>query len=124
MNADRAGAWGVELALRWLARGLSGALFLFWGAFFVAHLGWFADPARLPPAWVCLTVGLHFLMLLGFLVGWKWELPGALLVLAAAWPFFWVAAGPNFLLFAAVSSLPAVLWLACGLMTTRATRAA
>ena len=58
---------------RWAARILAAALVLFWGAFFVAHLAWFANPQQLPPPWVFLVVGLHFLMLVGLLVGWKWE---------------------------------------------------
>jgi hypothetical protein len=119
MNATRMSPGRLVVTLRWVARGLATALLLFWGAFFVAHLSWFAQPDQLPPLWVFLTMGLHLLMLAGLLVGWRWEVPGALLVLAAAVPFFWVSAGPNFFLFTAVTSLPAVLWLTAGLAEWR-----
>lgn len=107
-------------AIRWAARGLAVLLFLFWGQFFVMHLKeWFIDPDRLPPPRVFFIVGLHLALLVGYLAGWRWELAGALLVLAAAWSFFYFAAGPNFVLFASLSSLPALLWLLCALAATR-----
>jgi hypothetical protein len=98
---------------RWAARISAAALVLFWGAFFVAHLAWFADPQRLPPPWVFVLVGLHFLMLVGLLVGWKWELAGAVVALASSVPFFAAAAGRNFPLFALVTAVPSALWLYC-----------
>jgi hypothetical protein len=111
MNATHAATARDVLVLRWVARALSLALFLLWGAFFVEHLGeWFADPANLPPPYVFVMQGLHGLFLL---VGWRWELLGAGMVLATAVPFFWFAAGSNFLLFASVTCLPAALWLYC-----------
>jgi hypothetical protein len=110
------------LIARWAARGLAAALVLLWGAFFVHHaLEWFTNPAKLPPPFVFVMQGLHGLFLLGLLVGWKWEVPGAAMVLAAAVPFFWFAArGNNVLLFTAATSAPAILWLYCGLMTASA----
>jgi hypothetical protein len=114
MNASPSVPGRDVLALRWAARALSVVLFLLWGAFFVEHLReWFADPAHLPPPYVFAMQGLHGLFLLGLLVGWRWELLGAGMILAAAVPFFWFAAGSNFLLFASVTCLPAVLWLYC-----------
>ena len=95
------------------ARIWAAALVLFWGAFFVEHLAWFADPRRLPPLWVFLLVGLHFLMLAGLLAGWKWELAGAAVALASSVPFFAVAAGRNFPWFALVTAVPSALWLYC-----------
>jgi hypothetical protein len=103
----------LVVCARWAARISATALVLFWGAFFVAHLAWFANPQQLPPPWVFLVVGLHFLMLVGLLVGWKWELAGAVLALASEVPFFAVAAGRNFPLFALVTTVPSVLWLYC-----------
>jgi hypothetical protein len=90
---------------RWTARIGAAALALFWGAFFVEHLEWFADPQRLPPPWVFVVVGL--------LAGWKWELAGAIVALASSVPFFAVTAGRNFPLFALVTAVPSVLWLYC-----------
>jgi hypothetical protein len=100
-------------AARWAARLLGGCLALLWGAFLVEHLEWFADPRQLPPAWVTLTVGLHALMVLGLLLAWRWERLGAVLALGTAVPFFWVAAGRNFVPFVLVTALPPVLWLYC-----------
>ncbi len=108
-----AGGWTVGVA-RWAARLSAGCLFVFWGQFFVHHLvEWFADWRNLPPAWVIGLMGLHLLMLLGLVLGWRWELLGGVLVLAGAVTFFAVAAGRNFLLFTLVTVTPAVLWLYC-----------
>jgi hypothetical protein len=98
---------------RWAARLWAAALVLFWGAFFLEHLAWFAYPQQLPPPWVFVLMGLHGLMLVGLLAGWKWELVGAVLVLASSVPFFAVAAGRNFPWFALVTAVPSVLWLYC-----------
>ena len=103
----------VVSVARWAARIWASALVLFWGAFFVEHLAWFADPQRLPPSWVFLVVGLHFLMLVGLVIGWKWELAGAAVSLASSVPFFAVTAGRNFPLFALVTAVPSVQWLYC-----------
>src|SRR5262245_29561409 len=100
MSTDTVMGRRVVLVARWAARIWATALVLFWGAFFVAHLAWFADPQHLPPPWVFAVVGLHFLMLVGLLAGWKWELAGAVVALASAVPFFAVAAGKNFPWFA------------------------
>jgi hypothetical protein len=99
-------------------------LLLFWGAFFIEHLGWFMHPGSLPPPKVFLMQGLHLMMLLGFVIGWRWELAGGILILAGALPFFAFAAGERFLVFAAVTALPAALWIVNGLWTARQKRAA
>jgi hypothetical protein len=56
---------------------------------------------------------LHLAILVGLAVAWKWELAGSLVVIASSIAFFWQAAGPSFLLFTAVTCIPAVLWLCC-----------
>jgi hypothetical protein len=76
-------------------------------------LAWFADPQRFPPVRVFLLVGLHFLMLVGLLAGWKWELAGAVVTLASSVPFFAATAGRNFLYFALVTAVPSALWFYC-----------
>jgi hypothetical protein len=106
------GRRSVSIA-RWAARISAAALVLFWGSFFAAHLAWFANPQQLPPPWVFLVVGLHLLMPVGLLAGWKWEVAGALLALGSAAPFFAIAAGRNFLWFTLVTAVPSVLWLYC-----------
>jgi hypothetical protein len=113
MLADTVTGRRVVAVARWAARISAAALVLFWGAFFVEHLAWFADPQHLPPPWVFVVVGLHFLMLVGLLAGWKWEVAGAVVALASSVPFFAVAAGRNFPLFASVTTVPSVLWLYC-----------
>lgn len=118
MDATHPGSSRLVLTLRWSARILAAVLVYVWGGFFLHHLWeWFSDPANLPPPFVFVAQGLHLLFLLGLLVGWRWEVPGALLVLAGAVPFFWIAAGPNFLLFASVTCLPALLWVGCAILT-------
>ncbi len=101
----------VTLILRWTARLLGLLVFLFWGAFFVEHLAWFAHPSKLPPAAVFFGQTLHFLMLAGLILAWKWEIPGALLVLATSFIFFYSKAGENFLLFFGITAIPAILFL-------------
>jgi hypothetical protein len=103
-------AWWT-LGVRWLARLLAVGLVLFWGTFFVAHLSWFFTGEGLPPPEVFALQGLHLLLLVGLLAGWRWELAGGLLVLLASLTFFWFAAGSNFVLFAGVTSLPGLLWV-------------
>jgi len=98
---------------RWVARGWAAAVFLLWGAFFLEHLAWFADPRHLPPPRVLLLVGLHFLMLMGLLAGWRLELVGAVVTLTTAVPFFAVTAGRNFPWFTLVTVVPSALWLYC-----------
>jgi hypothetical protein len=100
--------------LRWIARIWGIALLLFWGAFFVEHLTWFADPHRLPPAFVFLMQGIHLAMLVGLVLAWRWELLGGTIVLVSSLAFFSQTAGANFALFFATSAVPAVMWIYCG----------
>ncbi|MFO0950228.1 MAG: hypothetical protein U0835_03575 [Isosphaeraceae bacterium] len=108
--------------IRWAARLLSLGLFFLWGAFFVEHLEWFTHPDRLPPPWVFGVVGLHLAMLLSLLAGWRYERLGGALLIATASLFFFLAAGRNAIPFAAVTSLPGVLWLICAGMEAGAGR--
>jgi hypothetical protein len=82
----------LTFAVRWIARGLSLALVLLWGAFFIEHLSWFGSPEK-PPLRVWLLVGLHFLMLVGYLVTLRWERTGSVIAGASAVTFFTLAAG-------------------------------
>ncbi len=103
----------IPLVIRWTARVLGFLVFLFWGAFFVEHLvEWFSDPSNLPPMRVFLMQGLHFLMLAGFIISWKWEIPGAVLIIAASGIFFFNASGGTggmFMLFWGITAVPAIL---------------
>ena len=100
---------------RWLARFLAGVFFLLWGSFFLHHLNeWYFNPVDRPPLWVTGLMALHFGLLVGLAMGWKWELAGGLLVLGCGIAFFglmgawkiWFLIGPTL--------LPGVLWLVVG----------
>ena len=99
---------------RWGARIASAILFVTWGAFFIDHLEWFTHPGEWPPPKVTALVALHLVMLLSLLVGWRWELLGAVLLLGSSTVFFAAAAaGWNVVLFTALTNLPTVGWLFC-----------
>jgi hypothetical protein len=105
--------------VRWVARVWAVILFLFWMLFFVEHLGGFAQPGEKTPARVWWLMALHLALLVGLAIGWRWELLGAGLVLVAGPLFFFLTAGKNALVFTVITSIPAVLWLICGLLAKR-----
>ena len=110
-NQARNCRWLIP-ALRWLARVWAGLLFLFWGAFFVEHTAeWFVRGGDWPPLDVSLLHAAHFVMLVGFITGWRWELLGGVLALGGAMLFFPQAGGKNATLFTLVSIGPAILWI-------------
>lgn len=109
----------TTLILRWTARLFGLLVFLFWGAFFLEHLSWFSHPSQLPSPTVFLINSLHFLMLTGLILAWKWEIPGASMVLIAAFVFFLYAAGRNFPLFFGVTAIPAILFITVSLLDRR-----
>lgn len=100
--------------VRWIARSWSIGLFLVWGAFFVEHLAWVADPHRLPPAPVLALLALHLGMLVSLVVAWRWETVGGAALLVTSLSFFSRAAGTNFVAYAGVTALPALMWMWCG----------
>jgi hypothetical protein len=100
--------------LRWIARVWGIALLLFWGAFFVEHLTWFADLQQLPAAFVFLMQAIHLAMLVGLVLAWRSELLGGTVVLVSSLAFFSQTAGANFALFFATSAAPALVWIYCG----------
>jgi hypothetical protein len=112
--------WPLARWLDWAGRIAALVLLLFWGQFFVAHLSWFADPGNLPPPRVFALQLLHLAFLVGLMLGWRWPLVGSAVLLLAAVPFFWFAAGSRFLPFAAVTSVPAALWVSARLAAARA----
>ncbi len=88
------------------ARAASLALFLIWGAFFIEHLVWFADPAAWPGPEVWLAQGLHLALLLGYLLSLFSERLGAALIAVGAVAFFGLTGGGDALTFTLVSLLP------------------
>lgn len=100
------------LSVRWVARLWAGALFLFWGAFFVEHLAeWFSNAAQAPPARVVALISMHGVFLVGLLIGWRWELVGGVMALIAGVSFFMQAGGANGPFFSLVSVIPAIAWI-------------
>src|SRR5262249_46020909 len=96
----------------WSGRLLAIGLVAVWGAFFVDHLEWFVHPSRgFPPARVWLLQLVHLVLLAGLLMLIRWQIPGSVLTVAAALVFFAAAAGPRFLLFFGVTTLPVALIL-------------
>ena len=98
-------------AIHLLARVVSAALLAFWGAFFLEHLWeWFIKPIpNTPPVSVWIGQVLHFLILVGLVIGFKWEAAGAAIVTVAS-ILFLVDKAPGFI---PVSILPALLYLYC-----------
>jgi hypothetical protein len=100
-------------------------LFLLWGAFFGEHaLAWFRDPAAMPPARVWLLQLCHLGLLIGYVIGWRWELTGGIVTQVTAVIFFAATAGPRAVSFIAVSAAPAVIWIVLGLKKTKDSLAA
>ncbi len=95
--------------LRWIGRTLAIAEFLLWGAFFIEHLGWFSDPSSAsPPAQVWFQQLAHLALLIGYLLIWKWERPGAIVILIGALTFFPFIGGPNTWWYALFAVSPAI----------------
>ena len=104
---------GILLILKWAARITAGIGFLFWGAFFVAHTGeWFINPlftqTQLPPFKVWVAQLLHLGFLVGYIIGFKWELIGGLLAVFSASAFFVLISVLGFLPW---TIIPGVLFL-------------
>jgi hypothetical protein len=97
--------------LRWIARLLAFALFVFWGLFFLEHIWeWFIRPyPQIPPPKVWVGQTLHFLILAGLVIGFRWELTGGLLTIIASVLFF-ADKAPLFIL---PTIVPAILYLYC-----------
>jgi hypothetical protein len=100
------------VGVRWLARLWAAGLFVFWGSFFLAHTAeWFFQPPAWPPLWVVALHATHLALLVSWIVGWRWELAGGALSLAAALIFFPQVAGKNAIPFLLVSIVPSLLWI-------------
>jgi hypothetical protein len=96
--------------LLWSGRALAVGFALFWGAFFVEHLGWFLHPGQgLPPPRVWFLQLTHAALLAGLVALLRWEVPGGLLTIAAALVFFAGAAGARFPVFFGATIVPVVL---------------
>lgn len=104
--------------IRWIAYVLGSLLFFFWGAFFLAHLiEWFINPLfrgeKMPSISIWVQNLFHLFMLLGFIIAFKYELFGGLLIVASAAVFFSLAKTSLSHLYFAVTIIPALLYIFC-----------
>lgn len=105
--------------IRWTARVWAAMILLGLMMFFLEHLGWFTRPGVRPPGRVWWVMALHLTLMIGLAVGWRWELPGAAIVLLSAPLFYYMTAGENGMAYSVLTMIPATLWLACGVLTKR-----
>jgi hypothetical protein len=98
----------LRLAALWTGRALSLLLFLFWGAFFVEHMGeWFmGHKGEYPPPRVWVAQALHGAMVVGFLLMVKWDRMGTVVMAAATIAFFALIGMSRFPWIAMVNLLP------------------
>lgn len=99
----------TKARMRWLARTLAIAEFLLWGAFFIEHITWFSDPGLAsPPQVVWVQQLAHLTLLIGYLLIWKWEKVGAIVIIIGALTFFPFMGGPNAWWFSLFAISPAI----------------
>ncbi len=105
----------------WTGRGLSLLLFLFWGAFFVEHMGeWFIAPKQgYPPPHVWVAQALHASILAGLLMMLRWDRVGTLLMAASTVAFFSVIGMNRFPWVALLNTLPLPFFLLYWRMSRR-----
>lgn len=110
------------IAVTWIARVFAILVFLLWGSFFVEHLiEWFLKPLpSTPPPAVWFGQLLHLLMLVGLIVVLRWPRAGAAIIITSALAFF-PRAGDNNALFTFITSLPALLLVACWYLSAKMT---
>jgi hypothetical protein len=85
--------------VRWGVRIWGTGVALFWGAFFIEHLNWFAPGREIAPLRVWLLQGLLGLVVLTLICGWRYERVGGTLALLASIVFFVAVAGSRAWLF-------------------------
>lgn len=102
--------------LRWLARLWATGLVLFWGAFLAEHLlEWIVRAETLPPTWVLSVMVAHFALVVGLVLGWRWEMLGGALVLVSASLLLPGHSEPRLApLFMLATIVPGGIWLALG----------
>jgi hypothetical protein len=110
--------------IRWTGRVLALGLFLFWGTSFVEHLqhGFLHSVKELPPVGVWLGYLANLTFLVGLVALWRWQLTGSILTILGTLSYFGGLAvseatkGKPYLsclAFLAVTTIPALLTLAC-----------
>ena len=104
------------VVLRWTARGFGLLLFLFWGGFFLEHIiEWFIKPLpQTPPLKIWIDQILHFILLAGFILSFKWELLGSIFILVSCALFFPRKEAIPYMF---ITMVPGVMFLVCYLMS-------
>jgi hypothetical protein len=70
------------MGLLWSGRGCGALLAIFWGLFFVEHVGaWYLDPKGWPPPWVSAAMVAHGLVIVGLAALLRWSRVGIALTL-------------------------------------------
>lgn len=87
------------------------------GAFFVEHFEWLRKFPELPPLKVLILMFFHLSIIAGYIIALKYEIYGAVVAIVSAVVFFRFAAGDNFILFSALTSVPGVLYIVCGFIS-------
>lgn len=106
----------IKIARR-VGRVLCAGLFLLWGMFFIEHLGMFSQASgELPPLYVWLVQIAHGLLLISYLVCFKFDKPGSLGILLFGLTFFISVGAAWYLL---VLSLSPILFFAYGWLRSR-----
>ena len=102
------------------ARVWAALLFLSWGFGFLGNFVWLSKPGETMPAvsWWRMVLQLSFLVGLG--VGYRWEIAGAIVILVTS-PLYLLFSGPgpDGLAYVVLTAIPAVIWLACGMIESR-----
>ncbi len=96
--------------LRKIAYVTAGLLFVLWGMFFIEHLAMFksAEAASLPTVvWVAQI--LHGLLLVGYMLVYKWPRLACVVITVTAIPFFALTADQNAVLYTLISLIPVYL---------------
>jgi len=111
MNASSRISSRTMSAIRWVARILGIILFLVWGAFFVEHLAWFSRYPDIPPARIVFQQCMHLALLVGYVLAFRWELTGSMVIIGSAAVFFGMIGTTGALTLFLVSVAPGALFL-------------
>jgi hypothetical protein len=106
----------VILTIKWIARILGSLLFLFWGSFFIAHImPWFILPLfrheKIPSFEIWIQEFFHLCMLLGFIIAFKYELIGGLIIIFGAAVYFFLARTNASICYFGITIIPALLYI-------------
>lgn len=91
---------------RWIGRALSAILFLLMGAFFLDHVGLLLVLEEGDLSYLLRIQILHLALLVGYILIWRWERLGSIVIVVSALLFFFFTVGTTFWLFVFISVSP------------------